>query len=410
MRLCVSRCLLGECCRYDGRHRLTPEVAALARYVERGGGEVVDVCPECEGGLPTPRPAVEILRGRVKTKGGTDVTEYFVRGAERSLFRLRAAGGAPLAVLCSKSPSCGVRYVYDGTHTGTLTQADGIFCRRLREEGVCVASEMSVRAARPSVEHPVALVLGTGLGHLAGLVKPVRRIAYRDMEGFPASARPLAGHRFEATIGTIASVPVIVYPGRIHLYQGYDALQVTSLVRHAHKLGSRTIIFACATGAVPGAATPGLGVISDHINFTGHNPLVGWGHTGELSRVDTGLFDMVDVYSPYLKGIAKGVAADEGITLGEGVLAGVLGPSFETQAEVAMFKTLGVSYVGMSCVLEAIMAHALGMQVLGLTLAANYAGSADVTHQTVLGTARAHADEFERLVCKILTSLAADEE
>ena len=193
MRLCVSRCLVGERCRYDGRDRLTPEVVSLVRAIRRCGGEVVEVCPEVEGGLPVPRPPVEILDGRVLAADGRDFTQAFERGVSRSLSRLRAAGGAPLAVLCSKSPSCGVGYVYDGTHTGTLTQADGLFCRRLREEGTCVASEVSLRAARPSVEHPVALVLGTGLGHLAGLVKPVRRIGSGAMSPF------LSGRMFRET-------------------------------------------------------------------------------------------------------------------------------------------------------------------------------------------------------------------
>ena len=110
------------------------------------------------------------------------------------------------------------------------------------------------KACEPSVEHPVALVLGSGLGHLAKLVRPVRRIDYHDIDGFPADATPVRDHRFELTIGTIDEVPVVVYPGRIHLYQGYSAAEVTSLVRHARHLGCRNIVFACATGAVTGNA------------------------------------------------------------------------------------------------------------------------------------------------------------
>ena len=135
-----------------------------------------------------------------------------------------------------------------------------------------MVSEEIVRECRPSVEHPVAIVLGSGLGHLGSLVRAVRRIDYRDIDGFPLSARPVAGHRFEATVGTIDDVPVVVYPGRIHLYQGYSAAEVTSLVRHAHHLGCRDIIFACATGAVPGMAPMGLGILTDQIEPHGAQP------------------------------------------------------------------------------------------------------------------------------------------
>ena len=318
MRVCVSRCLLGVPCRYDGRARLSEAVARFARHVSDAGGTVIDVCPEVAGGLPTPREPAEILGSRVVTASGVDVSEAFRRGAEASLALVSRHPSVPLAVLCGKSPSCGSSYVYDGTHTGRLVAGDGVFSRLLKERGVDVADEKSVEACRPSVEHPVALVLGTGLGHLAGLVKPVRRIPYPDIPGFPASAEPLPGHRFEATVGTISGVPVIVYPGRVHHYQGYDALEVTSLVRHAHRLGCRVCVFACATGAVRGMAEPGLGVISDHVNLTGLNPLVGWERISELSRVDTDFFDMADVYTPYLRGLARGVAEDEGIALGEG--------------------------------------------------------------------------------------------
>lgn len=267
-------------------------------------------------------------------------------------------------------------------------------------------ADKTARACVPSVEHPVALILGSGMGHLSGLVKPVRRIPYRQIAGFPVSARPIAGHSFEATVGTIDGVPVVVYPGRVHLYQGYSAHEVTSLVRHARGLGCRVVIFACATGAVEGMATMGLGVVSDHINLTGCNPLVGFDPTLVSSAlVSTEFVDMTQVYPAYLRDLVHDVARSRNITVGEGVLAGVLGPSFETPAEVAALRTLGVSYVGMSTVCEAILAHALGMQVMGLTLATNYAGQAGVSHQSVLEVAQEHAEEFESLVCGVLGRL-----
>ena len=396
MRVAISGCLLGAPVRYDGGSKPNAAVLELAEKVE-----VVRVCPESASGLPVPRPPAERREGRVWLRDGTDVTEDFLRGAERCVGPVLRSG-APLAVLKAKSPSCGHHVIYDGTYSGSLVAGDGVFASRLEKEGVCVVTEEIVESCKPSVEHPVAIVLGTGLGHLGSLVKHVRRIDYHDIEGFPEDASPVPGHSFEATIGTIDGVPVVVYPGRIHLYQGYSASEVTALVRHAHHLGCRDIIFACATGSVPGNAHMGLGILTDQINLTGRNPLAEW---DGLRDVDTPFIDMSEAYSPYLRTLARGVADDQGISVEEGVLAGTLGPCFETPAEVAALRAIGVSYVGMSTVNEVIMANALGMNVLGLTLAANESGAAETTHESVLAEATRHADDFERLVRGIIRLL-----
>ncbi len=398
MRVAISACLLGAPVRYDGGSKPVPEVIELAG---REGVEVLRVCPETASGLPVPRPPAEQRGGRVLLADGRDVTEEFALGS-RLCGEEVVRSGARLAVLKAKSPSCGVGLVYDGTYSGRLVAGQGVFAARLDEEGICVVTEDTVRACKPSVEHPVAIVLGSGLGHLGTLVRPFRRIDYRDIEGFPLSARPVAGHSFEATVGTIDDVPVVVYPGRIHLYQGYSAAEVTSLVRHAHHLGCRDIVFACATGAVPGMAHVGLGILTDQINLTGRNPLAEW---DGLRDVESPFVDMNEAYSPYLRTIARGVADDLGVAVEEGVYAGVLGPCFETPAEVAALRTLGVSYVGMSTVNEVIMARALDMNVLGLTLAANESGAPSVTHETVLPEAGRHAEDFERLVRGVLRLL-----
>ena len=396
MRVAISACLLGAPVRYNGGSKPVSEVLELAEKVD-----VVRVCPETASGLPVPRPPAEQLGGRVLLADGRDVTEDFDLGARRCLDAVRRSP-VQLAVLKAKSPSCGVGLVYDGTYSGRLVPGQGVFAARLEREGICVVTEETVRACKPSVEHPVAIVLGSGLGHLGSLVRPVRRIDYRDIEGFPESARPVAGHSFEATVGTIDGVPVVVYPGRIHLYQGYSAAEVTALVRHAHHLGCRDIVFACATGAVPGQAHVGLGILTDQINLTGRNPLAEW---EGLRDVESPFVDMNDAYSPYLRTIARGVADDLGIAVEEGVYAGVLGPCFETPAEVAALRTLGVSYVGMSTVCEVVMARALGMNVLGLTLAANESGAPAVSHETVLAEAGRHAEDFEALVRGVLRLL-----
>ena len=396
MRVAISACLLGAPVRYDGGAKPCAEVCELAQKVD-----VLRVCPETASGLQVPRPPAEQREGRVFLADGRDVTEDFARGADVSLAAVRRSP-VSLAVLKAKSPSCGVGLVYDGTYTGRLVAGQGVFAERLAREGICVVTEETVRACKPSVEHPVAIVLGSGLGHLGSLVRPVRRIDYRDIDGFPMGARPVPGHRFEATVGTIDDVPVVVYPGRIHLYQGYSAAEVTALVRHAHHLGCRDIVFACATGAVPGNAGVGLGILSDQINLTGRNPLAEW---DGLRDVESPFVDMNEAFSSYLRSIARGVADDLGIHVEEGVYAGVLGPCFETPAEVAALRTLGVSYVGMSTVCEVIMARALGMHALGLTLAANESGAPAVSHESVLAEAEKHAEDFERLVRGVLRLL-----
>ena len=398
MNILVSACLLGERCRYDAGSRPCPSVMVLCERLSRAGGSLVPVCPEAAGGLPTPRPPAERRGIAVVTRAGEDVTRAYEAGAAHALDRARESS-APLAVLKARSPACGVGAIYDGSFTGTLRRGFGVAAELLDREGIVVVSEEVVESCRASVEHPVAIVLGSGLGALAGLVKCVRRIPYADIEGFPASARPVAGHSFEAMVGTLDDVPVVVYPGRVHLYQGYSSAEVSSLVRHAHRLGCRDIVFACSTGAIAGRAHVGLGLITDHLNLTGRNPLV---EREDLSVVDSPFVGMVDAYSPYLRMLAAGVAAERGIELQQGVYAGLLGPSFETPAEVAALSALGASFAGMSLVCEAIMAHALGMNVLGITLAANMAGEAGVTHGSVLDVAGDYTEDFEALVRGVL--------
>lgn len=401
MDILVSSCLLGTRCRYDGASRPSAAVARLVGRIAERGGRAHTVCPEVDGGLPTPRAPAERRGARVVTAGGSDVTSAYEAGAASTLDRARRAS-APLAVLKAKSPACGSGAIYDGSFTGTLRRGSGVAAELLEREGTVVVSEEVVEGCRASVEHPVAIVLGSGLGALAGAVTCVRRIPYADIEGFPASARPVAGHTFEAMVGTLEEVPVVVYPGRIHLYQGYSSAEVSSLVRHAHRLGCRDIVFACTAGAVAGRAHVGLGLITDHLNLTGRNPLV---EREDLSVVDSPFVGMADAYSPYLRMLTAGVAADLGLELQQGVYAGLLGPSFETPAEVAALSALGASFAGMSLVCEAIMAHALGMNVLGVTLAANMAGEAGVSHDSVLEVARGYEEDFEDLIRGVLRLL-----
>lgn len=259
---------------------------------------------------------------------------------------------------------------------------------------------------KPTMEHPLAIVLGSGLGSLGERVRVVRHIPYSDIDGFPTEAIPVEGHSFTVLVGELDGVPVVVYPGRVHMYQGYDALQVSSLVRHAHKLGCRSIVLSCATGAV-GDIEPGtVGIITDQLNLTGRNPLaspLGVAAAG----LDSPFVSMAGAYSPYLSGLAREAASELGMELAEGVYAGLFGPSYETPAEIRMLDTLGADYVGMSTVCEAIMARAMGMEVLGITLVTNKAGCPGESHAKVLGAADAAAEAMQALALATIRRIGA---
>lgn len=254
---------------------------------------------------------------------------------------------------------------------------------------------------KPTMEHPLAIVLGSGLGSLGERVRVVRHIPYADIDGFPAEAIPVEGHKFTVLVGELEGVPVVVYPGRVHMYQGYNALQVTSLVRHAHKLGCRSIMLSCATGAV-GEIEPGtVGIITDQLNLTGRNPLATPAGV-TAAELDSPFVSMAGAYSPYLSALAREAADELGMELAEGVYAGLLGPSYETPAEIRMLGLLGADYVGMSTVCEAIMARALGMELLGLTLVTNRAGCPGESHAEVLEAADAAAEAMQAVALGII--------
>lgn len=398
----VSDCLLGTPCRYDGGAKPVFSGACL-RLVS--GSHAVAICPEVMGGLACPRPPAERMGNAVVTCEGEDVTRAYTEGACRSL-DLARSHDAHLAILKSKSPSCGSGCIYDGTFSGTLVPGDGVCTELFKQEGITVVDEKLVEWCEPTVEHPIAIVLGSGLGNLAEHVKAVRHIPYTDIEGFPQEAIPVDGHRFEVLVGTIDDVPVVVYPGRVHMYQGYSALEVTSLVRHAHRLGCRSIMLSCASGAVRDIEPGTVGLITDQINLTGQNPLAS-AEGVAAAELDVPFVPMAGAYSPYLSELARAAAKDAGVELAEGTYAGLLGPTYETAAEIRALANLEADYVGMSTVCETIMARALGMQVLGLTLVTNKAGRADNNHAEVLAAAQAAAQATQSIALGVLHLLGA---
>lgn len=246
---------------------------------------------------------------------------------------------------------------------------------------------------------PIALVLGSGFTGLSGMVKTVQRVPYTSMDGFALPPNISIQKMPEATIGTIDGVSVVVYPRRLHLYHGYTAFEVTTLVRHARSRGCHTVVFVGASGAIDPSAEARLGLVSDHLNLTGENPLVGW-------RRDADSFvPMEHAYDAELRDLAKKVASERGIDLFEGVYAEMRGPSLETPAEVRALRALGATFVGMSLSLETIMARALGMRVLALTLATNPAGASGVSHRTVRAEATSSARDLEAVVRGVVSRI-----
>jgi purine-nucleoside phosphorylase len=214
-------------------------------------------------------------------------------------------------------------------------------------------------ASRPDV----AIILGTGLGALAGEIDTDAVIPYEELPGFPRST--VETHAGRLLCGRLGDRRVVAMQGRFHLYEGYSLQQVTFPVRVFRALGARSVIISNACGGMNPLWSPGdLMLIADHINFLGDNPLVGPNDDTLGPRFP----DMSAVYDEDLRSLARSVAAQAGIVLREGVYVAVPGPSLETRAEYRMLRTLGADVVGMSTVPEAIVAVHSGMRVLGISI------------------------------------------
>lgn len=252
--------------------------------------------------------------------------------------------------------------------------------------------------AQPSV----ALVLGSGLGALADAVAEPVVVPYAEIPGFAPTT--VAGHAGRLVAGTLEGVDVVVFQGRYHAYEGHDPADLATPVRTAAALGAATLIVTCAAGGVTRRLAPGtLMRIRDHLNLMGRNPLVGPARQGEPRFPD-----MTDAYDPALGERAAAAAEALGIELAEGVYAAMLGPSYETPAEITMLERLGADAVGMSTVPEVIAARAAGLRVLGIALITNAAaGVAEgpLDHDEVMAAGAEAADHFQRLIRGTLARL-----
>jgi purine-nucleoside phosphorylase len=249
----------------------------------------------------------------------------------------------------------------------------------------------------------VALVLGSGLGSLADQFSDRLALPYSSIPGMVDTG--VAGHRGQLVSGMLEDVPVIAMQGRLHPYEGHTLETVVLGVRLMLRLGADVLIVSNAAGGLDPTLNPGtLLVIEDHLNLTGRNCLVGPNVSGLGPRFP----DMSEAYDRALLALAHEVARGQGTQLAQGVYAGVLGPSYETPAEVRMLRMLGGSAVGMSTVQEVIAARHMGARVLGLSCITNLASglsSHPLTHTEVEQTARASAAELTRLVRGIVARL-----
>jgi purine-nucleoside phosphorylase len=249
----------------------------------------------------------------------------------------------------------------------------------------------------------IGLILGSGLGVLGEQLEQAVTIPYGDIPHFPIST--VEGHAGELVIGRMQDRNVVLMRGRFHQYEGYDAARTTLPVRVMKALGVRTLIVTNAAGGINTSYVPGdLMIISDHLNLTGRNPLIGPNDNALGVRFP----DMSEAYSRRLREIAKRSAAELGFNVQEGVYAGLLGPNYETPAEIRMLRTMGADAVGMSTVAEVIVARHAGLEVLGISCISNMAaGILDqpLSHEEVMETSEKVKDKFISLVLAVLAKV-----
>jgi purine-nucleoside phosphorylase len=269
---------------------------------------------------------------------------------------------------------------------------------------------------RSGVAPTVGVILGSGLGGFATQVAGAVAIPYAEIPGFPQST--VEGHSGKLVLGTIGGVAVAVMQGRVHAYEGYAMDQVTFPTRVLGLLGCRTLIVTNAAGGIRADIPRGsLVAITDHINLTGTNAALGANEARFAMVVGAGqrFFDMSTAYSAKLRKLAQAEAVRQGIALSEGVYLAVLGPSFETPAEIRAFRTLGADLVGMSTVHEVIVARHMGIEVLGISLVTNMAagvpslgsGTAEtIQHEDVMEIGRLVEGQFTALLTAVIPQIA----
>jgi purine-nucleoside phosphorylase len=285
----------------------------------------------------------------------------------------------------------------DGVHGEELD-------RRIRETADAIRASLAVDAAVASPH--VAAVLGSGLGGVVELLdpEPRTRIAYGELPHVPGSG--VEGHAGELVAGMVGATPMIMLSGRAHPYEGYSHREATLLLRAVLSLGVETLVVTNAAGGLNPAFDPGdVMLISDHVNLSGDNPLLG----PNLDRFGPRFPPMTDAYDPALRDAACAAAERTGVELRQGVYIMLAGPSYETRAEMRMLRGLGGDAVGMSTAHEVIAARHAGVRVLGFSLITNKATDdveAGATHEEVIEMGRVGAERLVRLLGDLLPRLA----
>jgi purine-nucleoside phosphorylase len=243
-----------------------------------------------------------------------------------------------------------------------------------------------------------ALILGSGLGGLVDGLEDVVTFAYRDLPSFPVTTVP--GHRGRLIIAKMRGVPVVVFDGRMHLYEGLPMWQVAYPVYVARFLGANMLVVTNAAGGIsPRMQVGSIMLISDHINLTGASPLTG----ANDPELGVRFPDMRGAYDAGLRATARAVAHERGIAVEEGVYVAMQGPNYETDAEVRMLRTIGADAVGMSTVPEVIAARHAGLRVAGISVISNSldgtaAAETPTTHDDVQSAVRRVAQSVRAIV------------
>ena len=249
----------------------------------------------------------------------------------------------------------------------------------------------------------VMLILGSGLGGLADEIEEPVRIPYAEIPGFPAAT--VVGHSGTLVAGMLEGAECVAMQGRFHLYEGHDPSVVAFPIRVMAALGARTLIVTNAAGGLRRTFRPGdLMIIDDHINLTGRNPLI-----GPVAPGETRFPDMSEAYDRELRAIAERVATGLGVRVVRGVYCALSGPSYETPAEIRMLQIIGADAVGMSTVPEVIVARALGIRVLGISLISNLAAGLapePLSHEEVIAAGREAGPRLASVVRGVLREIA----
>jgi purine-nucleoside phosphorylase len=268
-----------------------------------------------------------------------------------------------------------------------------------------IDTAVSFIRSRTKLQPQIGVILGSGLGNVVDAIDVETSIPYSEIPG--AKASTVMGHQGRMIIGHAGKVPVVVMQGRVHFYEGYEMNEVTFLARVLGRLGIKHLIVTNAAGGVNTSFAPGdLMLISDHINFSGVNPLRG----PNVEDLGVRFPDMSETYAPALRTLAREVAATNGIDVKEGVYLFVTGPSYETPAEIRAFRTLGADAVGMSTVPEAVVMSHMSIPVLGISCITNMAAGVlnqKLTHTEVIETTTRVQKQFTALVLGILERLGS---